>query len=110
MSTITGHTNSGNCLLKDGEIELLADELARTAIPGYTNCQACEEPSKGDLCKYCRLGAYENNHDPVEIESDDFNGHLLAVWRVSGEAIAEREDEEYRQRMNGVADVPEVGA
>lgn len=38
MSTITGHTNCENCLLKDGEIELLADELARTTIPGYTNC------------------------------------------------------------------------
>ena len=52
------------------------------------------------LCQWCRLGAYANDHNPDEIESIDFNGHLLAVWRESGEAIADREDAEARQAIN----------
>ena len=59
---------------------------------GYTNCQACDAPSMDALCQWCRLGAYANDHNPDEIESIDFNGHLLAVWRESGEVIADHQN------------------
>ena len=59
---------------------------------GYTNCEACDEPSMDALCEWCRLGAYENNCDPDSISSPDFDTQLLGIWRASGEAIAERED------------------
>ena len=64
---------------------------------GYTNCEACDDPSMGALCEWCRLGALENNCDPDSISAPGFNTQLLAIWRASGEAIfgacANREDD-----------------
>ena len=69
---------------------------------GYTNCEACDGPSMGALCEWCRRGAYENNCDPDSIGAPGFNTQVLAVWRASGEAIcdahASREDDAQTKR------------
>ena len=72
---------------------------------GYTNCEACDEPSMGALCEFCRLGALENNGDPDSIGSPDFDTQILAVWCASGKAIADREQDEADAVMRTAFDV-----
>ena len=43
------------------------------------------------LGEWCRRFAAQNT-DPDAINSLDFNTQLLAIWRASGEAIAQSED------------------
>ena len=92
-----------HCFREDRALELLAeDDDAKPAstTSGYTNCEACGDDTIGALCEWCRLGALENNCDPDSIGSPDFDTQLLAVWRASGEAIADREDAEARQAID----------
>ena len=93
-----------HCFREDRALELLAeDDDAKFAstTSGYTHCQACGGDTIGALCEWCRLGALENNCDPDSISAPDFNTQLLAVWCASGEAIADREYAEARERISG---------
>ena len=85
------------------------DPKPKITTSGYTNCEACDEPAMGDLCEWCRLGALANNHDPESIASANFDTQLLAVWRASGEAIADREQDEADVTMRTAFDAA-VGA
>jgi hypothetical protein len=44
------------------------------------------------MCKWCMLGAYENNDSPFATKDPDFDSGKLEAWRASGERLKESID------------------